>query len=406
MLNNLLIFGRLLRASGIDITPGRMIAAVKALDWIEIGRKQDFYLTLRCTLVHNHDHQATFDQAFSLFWGSRIMIQEPLPLQQHLPKSSITPKIKPSRYAQKGGRDPLQKSGQDEDQQVAVEAAKTFSDIEILRKMDFAEMDQDEIDAVHRLMAELVWRLGTRRSRRYRPGKGQILDFRRSLRNSLRYGGELLEWSQRQRRYKPRPLVIIADISGSMDRYVRLLLHFIYSLTSGLNHSVETFVFSTRLTNITRQLRDKDVNQAMNEIAQSVPDWSGGTRIGMALKNFNYDWARRVLGRGAVGLIISDGWDRGDPLLLSREMARLQRSCYRLIWLNPLLGLPNYKPITKGMETALPFIDDFLAVHNLHSLEKLADHLLQLDDRRPIRRQQTASPNTLTRSGHVGILPS
>jgi hypothetical protein len=144
----------------------------------------------------------------------------------------------------------------------------------------------------------------------------------------------------------------------------------------------------------------------MNEVSQSVPDWSGGTRIGMALKNFNYDWARRVLGRGAVVLIISDGWDRGDPLLLSREMARLQRSCFRLIWLNPLLGLPNYQPITKGIETALPFIDDFLAVHNLHSLEILADHLLQLDDRRPIRRQHTASPNPLTRTGQAGILPS
>jgi uncharacterized protein with von Willebrand factor type A (vWA) domain len=396
----------LLRASGIDITPGRIIAAVKALDCIMIGRKQDFYLTLRCILVHNHDDQFAFDQAFNIFWASRINIQESLPLQQRLPKSSFTPKIKPSRSAQKGGRDPLQRSGKDEDQQVAIEAAKTYSDIEILREKDFAEMDQDEIDAVHRLMAELVWRLGTRRSRRYRPGKGQILDFRRSLRNSMRYGGELLVWSQRQHRYKPRPLVIIADISGSMDRYVRLLLHFIYTLTSGLNHSVETFVFSTRLTHITRQLRDKDVNQAMNEVSQSVPDWSGGTRIGMALKNFNYDWARRVLGRGAVVLIISDGWDRGDPLLMSREMARLQRSCFRLIWLNPLLGLPNYEPITKGMETALPFIDDFLAVNNLHSLEKLAAHLLRLDDRRPIRRQQTVSPNPLTRSGQTGIFPS
>ena len=246
-------------------------------------------------------------------------------------------------------------------------------------------------------MSELIWRLGTRRTRRYQPGKRGLLDFRRSLRNSLHYGGELLEWSRRQQRYKPRPLVIIADISGSMDRYARLLLHFIYSLTSGLSHSVETFVFSTRLTRITLQLRGKEVTQAMDEVSRSVLDWSGGTRIGEAMKEFNYNWSRRVLGRSAVVLIISDGWDRGDPPLLSKEMARLQRSCFRLIWLNPLLGLPDYRPLTKGMETALPFIDDFLSVHNQLSLEILADHLFQLNERRPLRRQGLEVKN-LTRS--------
>jgi uncharacterized protein with von Willebrand factor type A (vWA) domain len=211
---------------------------------------------------------------------------------------------------------------------------------------------------------------------------------RRSLRRNLGYGGELLEWSFRKPKFKPRPLVIIADISGSMERYTRLLLHFIYSLTKGLEHSVEAFVFGTRLTRISRQLELKDVDLSMKEITRSVPDWSGGTRIGANLKKFNYHWARRILSRGAVVLMISDGWDRGDPHLLANEMARLQRSCHRLIWLNPLLGSPNYQPLTRGMMAALPYIDDFLPVHNLATLEALARHLEWLDDRRPSRRQQ------------------
>lgn len=384
-----------------------MIAAVKALDCIDIGRKSDFYFTLRCTLVLHRDDLIIFDLAFEQFWRRRISVQEPLlPVKQRPGKSSSRPKIRPLRSAENDGRKRPQKSSREDDRQAALEASKTYSDIEVLRKMDFADMSQDEIDAVQKLMTELIWRLGTRKSRRYRPGKGGLLDFRRSLRNSLRYGGELLEWSQRQERHKPRPLVVIADISGSMDRYSRLLLHFIYSLTSSLNRSVETFVFSTRLTQITRQLKDKDVSQAMDEVSRSVLDWSGGTRIGVAIKEFNYSWSRRVLGRGAVVLIISDGWDRGESIQLSLEMARLQRSCFRLIWLNPLLGLPNYRPITKGMEAALPYIDDFLAVHNLVSLEDLAQHLGSLDDRRPVRRQKPFSGNIPLGTDQAPILAS
>jgi uncharacterized protein with von Willebrand factor type A (vWA) domain len=176
--------------------------------------------------------------------------------------------------------------------------------------------------------------------------------------------------------------VVIADISGSMERYTRLLLHFVYGLSEGMQEMVEAFVFSTRLTRITRQLHNKDVEQAMRRVSQSVPDWSGGTRIGDALKRFNFDWGRRVLGRGAVVLIISDGWDRGDPAVLGQEVARLQRSCYRLIWLNPLLGSPRYEPLTRGIQAALPHIDDFLPVHNLASLEELANLLASVSKRR------------------------
>jgi uncharacterized protein with von Willebrand factor type A (vWA) domain len=193
-------------------------------------------------------------------------------------------------------------------------------------------------------------------------------------------------------------LIIIADISGSMERYTRLLLHFIYSLTTGLDQPVESFVFSTRLTRITRQLRDRNVDRALREVSAAVPDWSGGTRIGEALKAFNFDWGRRVLGQGAVVLLISDGWDRGDADLLRTEMARLQRTCRRLIWLNPLLGSPQYEPLTRGMQAALPYLDDFLPVHNLASLEDLARRLSALDQRPPARRQQVRL--THARSAH------
>jgi uncharacterized protein len=202
------------------------------------------------------------------------------------------------------------------------------------------------------------------------------------LRRNLKYGGHVLDWSLREPQLKPRPVVVLADISGSMERYTRLLLHFLYTLARGLGQPVQTFVFSTRLTPISRPLKHKDIDRALREVSQTVKDWSGGTRIGDALKEFNFKWGRRVLGRGAVVLIISDGWDRGDPDLAAREMARLQRSCYRLIWLNPLLGSPAYQPLTRGMQAALPYVDDFLPVHNLASLEDLAEHLAALDDKR------------------------
>ncbi len=181
-----------------------------------------------------------------------------------------------------------------------------------------------------------------------------------------------------------RPLVLICDISGSMDRYSRLLLRFVHAIEQGLD-SVEVFVFGTRLTRITRSLRKRDVDDAIAEVVKAVDDWSGGTRIGEAIKTFNYDWSRRVLRSGATVVMISDGWDRGDPKLLAAEMARLQRSCRRLIWLNPLLGAPGYQPLTQGIRAALPYVDDFLPVHNLKSLEALSQLLSDMADNPPVR---------------------
>jgi uncharacterized protein with von Willebrand factor type A (vWA) domain len=260
-----------------------------------------------------------------------------------------------------------------------------YSAIELLRKKDFESFTWDEMQEARRLMAEMRWHLGLRQTRRKKPSRnGSYPDMRRIIRRNLKHGAELIELTWREIKRKPRPLVIICDISGSMSLYSRLLLHFIHTISNGLLN-VETFVFGTRLTRITRQLKRRDVDEAVRDVSKTVQDWSGGTRIGDALHFFNHKWAKRVLGRGAVVLIISDGWDRGDAAVLEAEMDRLQHSCHRLIWLNPLLGSPDYRPLTIGMKTALPFIDNFLPAHNLDSLIDLGNLLQSIGDDRPVR---------------------
>jgi uncharacterized protein with von Willebrand factor type A (vWA) domain len=260
----------------------------------------------------------------------------------------------------------------------AVEVTRTYSNRELLRHKNFAEMNASESEAVQQLIAQLLWNVSERRTLRKRPGKGHLIDLRRTLRHSLRSEGEIFRWSYRRPKQKPRPLVVIADISGSMERYTRLLLHFMYGMKAALEQPVEAFVFGTRLTRITRPLQIRDLDLALKNVGLLVNDWAGGTRIGESLKTFNFEWGRRVLGRGAIVLLISDGWDRGDVELLKREMSRLRRNCHRLIWLNPLLGAPDYEPLTRGIRAALPYIDDFLPVHNLASLEDLAKRLMDL----------------------------
>jgi len=383
LLHNLILFGRLLRGLGLDVNPGRMMDVAHALEFVAIGYKSDFYHTTRSLLVHRKEDLPLFDQAFHFFWRKP---QEGWEIK--LPTTQIKPRRKPLVTAPPL-RAPKTEDGDnppppDQNEPPIVEVTMTYSPHEILRHKDFAEMTGEELAEVKRLMASLIWQLGERRTRRRRPGQGRWLDLRRTVRRNLKHGGEILLWARREPKRKPRPLVLIADISGSMERYTRLLLHFIYSLTMGLDQPVESFVFSTRLTRITRQVNHKDIDQALRDVGHLVNDWAGGTRIGDALKAFNFDWGRRVLGRGAVVLIISDGWDRGDPSLLGQEMGRLHRSCHRLIWLNPLLGSPEYEPLTRGIQAALPHIDDFLPVHNLASLEDLAIRLAQLSNRRAV----------------------
>ena len=373
-LHNLLLFGRVLRRLGLDVNPGRMMDLVSALDHIEIGRKQDFYHAARTLLVHDREDIPLFDEAFAMFWRKPAESWDVEwqgltrrrrrgPVLTHPPLQNAAP--------ESGGST----SGQE---MTVIEVTRTYSDRELLRQKNFAEMSEEEADAVKHMMAHLLWNVSERRTRRRRPGKGHLIDLRRTLRHSLRSGGEIVSWSFREPKWKPRPLVVIADISGSMERYTRLLLHFIYGMKSALSQPVEAFVFSTRLTRITRPLQKRDLDLALKEVGLLVRDWAGGTRIGESLKAFNFDWGQRVLGRGAVVLIISDGWDRGDVHLLEREMARLKRNCHRLIWLNPLLGAPDYEPLTRGIQAALPHIHDFLPVHNLASLEDLAIRLANL----------------------------
>ncbi|HEX6034892.1 MAG TPA: VWA domain-containing protein [Anaerolineales bacterium] len=377
-LHNLLLFGRLLRKLGLDINPGRMMDLVSALDHIEIGRKQDFYHAARTLLVHEREDLPLFDEAFEFFWrkpaetwdvewqGLTRRRKSQAPVVTHSPLKDAADESNDSTPGH---------------EMTVIEVTRTYSDRERLRQKDFAEMSAEEAEAVKRMMSQLLWKVSERRTRRKQPGKGHWIDLRRTVRRSLRSGGEIFSWSFREPKSKPRPLVVIADISGSMERYTRLFLHFIYGMKAALSQPVEAFVFSTRLTRITRPLQIRDLDLALKQVSLLVHDWAGGTRIGESLKTFNFDWGRRVLGRGAVVLIISDGWDRGDVDLLNREMRRLKRNCHRLIWLNPLLGAPDYEPLTRGIQAALPHIHDFLPVHNLASLEDLAKRLSDLERR-------------------------
>jgi uncharacterized protein with von Willebrand factor type A (vWA) domain len=377
------LFGRVLRGAGLDVSPGRLIDLVRALELVEIGRREDFYQAARSLLVHRKDDLPLFDQAFSLFWrrhgpGLMTSLNDLRHAPPEVPETIFTlptPEVETPSDPAGNGDDP-------EAEQKVIEITRTYSARERLFQKDFGEMTAAEIAAVKQLMAGFVWNLGERKTRRFRPGRMAQIDLRRSLRHNLRYGGEILVWPGREPRTTPRPLVLLADISGSMEQYSRLLVHFLYSIARALTQKVEVFVFGTRLTRITSQLKGRDVDAAVRMVSSTVTDWAGGTRIGDSLKTFNFDWGRRVLGRGAVVLVISDGWDRGEPDLLATEMARLQRSCYRLIWLNPLLGSVRYEPLTRGIQAALPHVHDFLPVHNLVSLETLALHLASLTEKR------------------------
>ena len=381
-LHNLLLFGRVLRKLGLDINPGRMMDLVSALDHIEIGKKPDFFFAARTLLVHDREDLPLFDEAFELFWRKPVESWD-------VEWQGLTRRRRPSGPVVT--HPPLKEAPQTDNststssqEMSVIEVTRTYSDRELLRHKNFAEMNTEESDAVKQMMSRLLWKVSERRTRRHHPGKGHFIDLRRTLRRSLRSEGEIFSWSYREPKLKPRPLVVIADISGSMERYTRLLLHFIYGMKATLSQPMEAFVFSTRLTRITRPLQIRDLDLALKNVGLLVNDWAGGTRIGESLKTFNFEWGRRVLGRGAVVLIISDGWDRGDVDLLKREMARLKRNCYSLIWLNPLLGAPDYEPLTRGIQAALPNIDHFLPVHNLASLEDLAVRLADLNT--PSRR--------------------
>lgn len=367
--DQLLAFGRLLRQFGVAVDPGQMLDLLAALELINIGRREDVYLTCRAILVRRREDLPVFDEAWRFFFA---MQRQGPPLGPALPDERMQFVEIPRRLMRARDIPPAAERPRDEQQEIEIQLS--YSQIEQLRHKDFAHFTADELEQARALIAQLRYRMALRATRRWQPGDRQRLDPRRTLRRTLRSGGEAVQLLARQRRQRQRPLVVLCDISGSMDRYSRILIQFMHTLSAGLR-DVETFVFGTRLTRITRQLAFKDVDEAVDAVSAAVCDWGGGTRIGEALRRFNFEWGRRVLGHGALVLIISDGWDRGDPQLLAQEMARLQRTAYRLIWLNPLLGMPGYAPLTRGMQAALPYVDEFLPVHNLASLEQLGARL-------------------------------
>lgn len=410
---NLLTLARDLRSAGLNIGSGQALSLVEAVAAIDCHRRDDFYNAAKSTLINSPEQIPVFDAVFGRFWR-RLMRPESLnqdALEQHqfdMPPAPGEPQLgseveqqRPQTGKGSDSKDravlAVEDTGVDEgdkaeDLDALPEDVIVFSAREVLRKKDFAQFSPDEIAEARRIIASMTWRLGTRETRRKEKAThGDFIDYRRTLRGSLKHGGVPIELRRRRRKERMRPLVLICDISGSMDRYSRLLLQFVHALEHGLDN-VEVFVFSTRLTRITRELRKRNVDSAIEQVVKSVHDWSGGTRIGEAIKTFNYDWSRRVLRSGATVVMISDGWDRGDPQLLATEMARLQRSCRRLIWLNPLLGAPGYQPLTQGIRAALPFVDAFLPIHNLQSLEALANLLGQMDDAPPVRANRSIRP--------------
>lgn len=384
---NLLVFARLLRYLGLEITPEQVSDLASIAARVGVAKRQDLYLAARAIFVRRHSDLQVFDAAFNLFFQTHGTPQQsivtptqlpvrrgPRPSSKHLLQEELQSR-KESNVAPDG-------SQLEQDERLA------WSPAEILKHKNFEHFTPDEIRTARRLIAEMDWRVGERKTRRKHSAlHGKQLDLTRVVRRNIPYGLELFRLPERENKFKTRPLVILADVSGSMERYTRMVIHLLHALSHEMDR-VEVFTFGTRLTRITGDLKRKSVEAAVHRAAWRVPDWSGGTRIGEALKTFNFKWSRRVLRAGAVVLIISDGWDRGDLEILRDEMERLQRNCFRLIWLNPLLGSPSFQPTAQGMNVALPFVDDFLPVHNIISLESLVAKLSSLESGRPLRRQQ------------------
>lgn len=374
---NIMFFARTLRAAGLPIGPGKVIDAVEAVKAAGIGDRDDFYWTLHAVFVQRRDQRLIFDQAFHIFWKNPQFLKRMMAM------------LLPSLSYDKGGEDQEeiatrlaealqgQQSKQAtqaepvEEEEVRVDAALTYSDRELLQKMDFEKMTTAELAKTKKAIAALRLPIMDVPTRRFQAdARGRRVDMRATLRASLRTAGAIpLKLKSPKRRHPP--LVILCDISGSMSRYSRLALHFVHAITNDRDR-VHTFLFGTRLTNITRDLRAKDVDVALDKVAGRVEDWSGGTRIGHCLASFNKIWSRRVLGQGAVVLLISDGLDRDAAEGLPKEMERLHKSCRRLIWLNPLLRYDAYEPRSQGAQAMIRHVDDFRTIHNLESMQDLA----------------------------------
>jgi uncharacterized protein with von Willebrand factor type A (vWA) domain len=375
---NILRFGRMLREAGLDIHHGRLLDAIRALEWVDIARRADVAATLRSLLVHEREDVARFDRAFELFFRAHRPPTPGLPLFPLGERPRVVARAA-TESAVHAEFDELRPGSA-----AVTRAIGAWSATSVSRTKDFSEFTEAELERARLLLQRLPWTLSRRRTRRWQRASSGAPDLRRLVRRNMTRG-DLVDLPRRARREIPRPIVLLCDVSGSMERYSRMLLHFVYGL-SRTAARVETFLFATRVTRVTPSLVRGRGSNVFARLARDVQDWGGGTRIGESLRSFNTQWARRVMRNGPVILIVSDGWDRGDPALLGRELARVRRSSRRVMWLNPLLGSARYEPLTRGMQAALRHVDDFLPVHNLASLEQLAGHLRELSvTARPVR---------------------
>jgi len=372
---NIMHFARVLRAAGLPVGPGKVLDGVRAVIAAGVGSREDFYWTLFAVFVNRQDHREIFDQAFHIFWRNPRILERML----HMLMPQVEVEMDPSQndavsrrvaeaLAKGEGAEVPQAEAEEE---IEFDAALTYSAREVLQGMDFESMSADEVTQAKAIIARMRLPIMAVPTRRLSPDPhGRRVDMRASLRAALRGSGGV-PLRHRSPKQRHPPLVVLCDISGSMSRYSRMFLHFMHAITNDRDR-VHTFVFGTRLTNITRHLRHRDVDIALEKVAEDVEDWSGGTRIGHCLHDFNTDWSRRVLGQGAVVLMISDGLDRDAGEGIGGEVERLHKSCRRLIWLNPLLRYAGFEPKSKGIRALLPHVDDFRTVHNLASLGDLA----------------------------------
>ncbi len=367
IVGHVVTFGRVLREAGLEIGPGRVTDALRALDAVDLARRDDVYFSLRQTLVSRHDELEVFDRAFDA-WFLRAPVAAPARARK--PEQVL-------RLVDEAGS-PGTDGDKEQDGEPLLLGASAH---EILRDKDFAELDADELRRIRELMRRIARTRPVRRSRRRtRDPRGDGLDVRALVRRSLRTGGDPVDRPVRARKTVPRKLVLLCDVSGSMDSYARALLLFLHA-TVGTGRGVEAFAFGTRLSRLTPELATRDPEAALARCTEAVVDWGSGTRIGASLREFNEVYGRRALSRGAIVVIVSDGWEREDPALVGREMARLARAAYAVIWVNPLKGNPEYQPLAGGMRAALPFVDRFVAGHNLRSLEELATVLAGIERR-------------------------
>jgi len=368
--DNILYFARALRAAGMPVGPGAVLDALSALEVAHVGNRDDVYWTLHAVFVKRREHSILFDQAFRIFFRRRGLMEKMLAamLPETLPSAPKPPEAGAQRI-----QDALLAgmNRPEREQEVELDARLTVSDREVLQKKDFAQMTAAEIATAKDAIARLALPFELVRTRRLAASRrGRLIDLRRTLRASMKAGGAVIDLKYVGPKQKEPPIVALLDISGSMSQYTRLFLHFLHAVTER-EKRVTTFLFGTRLTNVTRSIRQRDPDEALAACGANVADWAGGTRIATSLADFNKRWARRVLGQGAVVLLITDGLERDADDTLSFEMDRLHRSCRRLIWLNPLLRFEGFEARAKGVRTILPHVDELRPIHNLDAMSDL-----------------------------------